>query len=95
MTKDGFVQNIYDLFKKSKDQEIKDQAAISIGILYKAQEIDDTEMKTKIIGHLKSIVKETNKDELILDNAKTALKSLARNKANNEEIKKGGFAIPD
>ncbi|KAA6364716.1 MAG: hypothetical protein EZS28_039756, partial [Streblomastix strix] len=94
MIKDGVVKDIYDLFNASKDEAIKDQAAISIGIVHKAQEIDDQEMKTEIIDHLKSIVKETEKDEQILDNAKTALKSLSLNKANNEEIKKDDFAIP-
>ncbi|KAA6372739.1 MAG: hypothetical protein EZS28_031734, partial [Streblomastix strix] len=87
------IEKIYSLFKGKGNKIIKDHCAICIGIIYRAQEIDDPTMKKEIIGHLKSLVK--SGDGSIKDNAKLALKCLSQNSQNSEEIKKEGFEIPE
>ncbi|KAA6396113.1 MAG: hypothetical protein EZS28_008360 [Streblomastix strix] len=89
----GGIIKIYELFRRTKHEYIKIVSSICIGIVFRAREMINLEMKFEIINHLKSIINHYNKD--IKKLAKLGLKCLAQNQANLAEIRKDGFVIPD
>ncbi|KAA6386775.1 MAG: hypothetical protein EZS28_017698, partial [Streblomastix strix] len=87
------IDKIFMYFKRqTQNKECKNASAFCIGFLYRAREIERTDMRVSIIGHLKSIL--DDEDKAIRVNAKTALKHLYLNPVNRNEIDKGGFSIP-
>lgn len=57
---------------------MKDTAAVAFGRLFRAHEIQDKEMKSLIINHLKSII--ADPDQWTSEESRRALNLLARNK---------------
>ncbi|KAA6392497.1 MAG: hypothetical protein EZS28_011979 [Streblomastix strix] len=87
------IKMIFDLFKRNVSKFSKDRAAICLGMLFKAREITNLEMKQSVIAHLKTLINDT--DEWQKDAAKRRLKFLAYNAVNKAEIEKDGFKIPE
>ncbi|KAA6356429.1 MAG: hypothetical protein EZS28_048044, partial [Streblomastix strix] len=54
----GGVQKIFDVFRKSTSAPLKNSAAVSIGYLFKAREINDTKIRKDAIAHLKKLAYE-------------------------------------
>ncbi|KAA6395534.1 MAG: putative AGC family protein kinase [Streblomastix strix] len=86
------IQQIYSLFQQNRDKETKDRAAICIGILFRAKEIKDKQMGKDIIGHLKTLV--TDSDDWMKNESKWELRGLAQNAVNKADIEAEGFVIP-
>ncbi|KAA6385785.1 MAG: hypothetical protein EZS28_018687 [Streblomastix strix] len=89
----GGIQMIIRLFRKNGSKYSKDRAAICIGQLFRAREINDKQMRVEIIRHLKTLVNDS--DEWTKKSAKRRLGGLAQNEINKTEIQSGGFVIPD
>ncbi|KAA6396604.1 MAG: putative MAP kinase kinase family domain protein [Streblomastix strix] len=89
----GGIQQIYSLFQQNRDKDTKDTAAICIGHLFRAKEIKDKQMRKEIIGHLKTLV--TDSDDWTKNAAKPRLRGLAQNAVNKADIEAGGFVIPE
>ncbi|KAA6399980.1 MAG: hypothetical protein EZS28_004489 [Streblomastix strix] len=88
------IRMLFDLFKRNDiTKRIKNITSRCLGNLFRAQQIPDKEMKTKIIAHLKALLKDPDDWEKYA--AKNALKYLAQNAVNLAEIEKDGFVIPD
>ncbi|KAA6381676.1 MAG: hypothetical protein EZS28_022799 [Streblomastix strix] len=73
----GGIQKIFQLFKQTKQKDIKDTCAFCIGRLFKAKHIADVQMQREIIGHLKSLY--NNPDEWTRNTVKGILTNLAQN----------------
>ncbi|KAA6365466.1 MAG: hypothetical protein EZS28_039007, partial [Streblomastix strix] len=87
------IRKLFDLFKRNDISKFnKDTTAECIGKLFRAQEIPDKQMRTKIIAHLKALLNSFDDWEKII--AKKALKGLSQNAVNRTEIEKDGFVIP-
>ncbi|KAA6400719.1 MAG: hypothetical protein EZS28_003749 [Streblomastix strix] len=78
------IKKIFALFQKNGSKYCKDQAALCIGYLFRAQQITDPIMRQVIISHLKSLL--CDSEELMKDYTKEALNYLAQNEANRSEI---------
>ncbi|KAA6362239.1 MAG: hypothetical protein EZS28_042234 [Streblomastix strix] len=76
-----------------RTESIKDRLSVIIGNLFCAQEITNTEMKSGIIEHLKSLVNKPQ--DWIRTESRKTLKNLAQNSVNRTEIEKRGFIIPE
>ncbi|KAA6330038.1 MAG: hypothetical protein EZS28_053545, partial [Streblomastix strix] len=50
------IQKLFSIFQKASIKLMKDTAAVAFGRLFRAHEIQDKEMKSLIINHLKSII---------------------------------------
>ncbi|KAA6384108.1 MAG: hypothetical protein EZS28_020364 [Streblomastix strix] len=89
----GGIEKIYEFMnRKNTNKECKDTAAITIGNFYKAKKIENVEMRTNVIKHLRSIV--NDQDNWTKNESRRALRYLAQNLDNKAEIEKDGFAIP-
>ncbi|KAA6403878.1 MAG: hypothetical protein EZS28_000585 [Streblomastix strix] len=88
----GYIQQLYNLFKKTNDNDDKDIASLSIGRLFRTKEILDINMRKEIIEHLKTLL--DDKDEWNQTAAKEILKDLQINQVNKSEIEKDGFKLP-
>ncbi|KAA6338959.1 MAG: hypothetical protein EZS28_052653, partial [Streblomastix strix] len=73
----GGIEKIFQLFKRSQKERSKNVSAKCLGIVFRAREITDPEMKVKIISHLKSIF--NHEDEETLSEEKLALICLSQN----------------
>ncbi|KAA6364974.1 MAG: hypothetical protein EZS28_039500 [Streblomastix strix] len=89
----GGIEKLYSLFKKNEYEIITYFIAKCIGLLFKAKEIANVEMRNDIISHLKSIYNDSNSPNKYF--AKSPLKRLAENSINRAEIEKDGFKIPE
>ncbi|KAA6369392.1 MAG: hypothetical protein EZS28_035081 [Streblomastix strix] len=87
----GGITKISAMFKKETDKFNKNEAAICLGIVYRAREIGNT--LKEVIDHLKSIT--NHSDKVISRESRFALKCLASNQENLIEIEKNDFQIPD
>ncbi|KAA6396689.1 MAG: hypothetical protein EZS28_007783 [Streblomastix strix] len=85
------AQKIFELYQMDENKKSRDYAAICIGLLFKAREIADPEMKLEIISYLKSLLDQY----WMFDDVIKALKYLAQNEANKVEILKEDFQIPE
>ncbi|KAA6355009.1 MAG: hypothetical protein EZS28_049464 [Streblomastix strix] len=88
----GYIQQLYNLFKQTNDNDDKDIASPSIGRLFRAKEILDINMRKEIIEHLKTLL--DDKDEWNQTAAKQILKDLQINQVNKSEIENDGFKLP-
>ncbi|KAA6354770.1 MAG: hypothetical protein EZS28_049704, partial [Streblomastix strix] len=88
----GGVQLIFDVFRKSTSAPWKNSAAVSIDYLFKAREINDTKIRKDVIAHLKKLAYEKIDFK---HKARRSLIFLELNPVNSQEIKKGGFKIPE
>ncbi|KAA6372049.1 MAG: hypothetical protein EZS28_032425, partial [Streblomastix strix] len=86
------IKNIFALFQMKGSKQNRDISALCIGFLFRAREISDQVMRQEIIGHLKSLLNDS--DAWLKGSAKDALKYLAQNKKNKVAIEAGGFSIP-
>ncbi|KAA6369673.1 MAG: hypothetical protein EZS28_034800 [Streblomastix strix] len=73
----GGTEKIFQLFKRTRKENTKDVSAKCLGIVFRAREITDPEMKVEIISHLKSLF--NHKDEETLSEEKLALICLSQN----------------
>ncbi|KAA6362891.1 MAG: hypothetical protein EZS28_041582 [Streblomastix strix] len=89
----GGIEKIFEQFRRTKHEDTKNISATCLGIVFRAREMTDNEMKVEIISHLKSIINHQRED--IRKVVKLALKCLAQNQANRSEIVKDGFVVPD
>ncbi|KAA6380124.1 MAG: hypothetical protein EZS28_024349 [Streblomastix strix] len=89
----GGIEKIHSLFKKTKNQFSKKSSSICLGIVLRAQEIKDSNMRKEVIVHLKSIINDPQKNLNKL--VQYALKCLAQNIVNRNEIEGDGFSIPE
>ncbi|KAA6379928.1 MAG: hypothetical protein EZS28_024547 [Streblomastix strix] len=87
------IMKIFDLFKRNINKFSKDTSAICLGLLFKAREITNLEMKQSVIAHLKILINDT--DEWTKKQSKKRLVGLALNAVNKAEIEKDGFKIPE
>ncbi|KAA6369081.1 MAG: hypothetical protein EZS28_035392 [Streblomastix strix] len=89
------TQDLYKLFSKRSGVHLfKDKTTISIGCLYRSQEIPDNKMRKDIIDSIKTIAK----DEVDREYQKEAiqvLKGLSMNEANRMEIEENDFIITE
>ncbi|KAA6386703.1 MAG: hypothetical protein EZS28_017772 [Streblomastix strix] len=76
-----------------RTESIKDRTAVLIGNLFRAQEITNTELRSGVIQHLKSLINKP--EDWIRTESRKALKYLAQNPANRTEIENDGFTIPE
>ncbi|KAA6391866.1 MAG: hypothetical protein EZS28_012607 [Streblomastix strix] len=76
-----------------RTESIKDRTSVLIGNLFRAQEITNTELRSGVIQHLKSLV--NNREDWIRTESRKALKYLAQNPVNRTEIENDGFIIPE
>ncbi|KAA6359210.1 MAG: hypothetical protein EZS28_045263 [Streblomastix strix] len=76
----GGIEKIFSLFRRTQDEFTKIVSATCLGIVFRAREMTDPEMKVEIISHLKSIINHENED--IKKLAQLALKCLAIKFAN-------------
>ncbi|KAA6358621.1 MAG: hypothetical protein EZS28_045852 [Streblomastix strix] len=88
----GGTIKIFELFR-TQDEYSKMISSTCLGIVFRAREMINPEMKVEILNHLKSIINHEDEDYRKLSNL--ALKCLAQNQANRTDITKDGFAIPD
>ncbi|KAA6368673.1 MAG: hypothetical protein EZS28_035801 [Streblomastix strix] len=89
----GGIEKIYEFMNRNNTtQYCKDFSAITIGYFYKGRKIENIEMRTNVITHLKSIVQD--KDNSRGSRAIRTLRYLAQNSDNKKEIEKDGFVIP-
>ncbi|KAA6371390.1 MAG: hypothetical protein EZS28_033083 [Streblomastix strix] len=79
----GGIEKIYSLFKSNISRKSKDCSAKCLGIAFKAQKIDDENMRKEIIKYLKSIIE--NDAGEIDDEVELALRCLAQNSDNHVE----------
>ncbi|KAA6358380.1 MAG: hypothetical protein EZS28_046093 [Streblomastix strix] len=84
-------EQVYD--PNQRTESIKDRTAVLIGNLFRAQEITNTEQRSGVIQHLKSLV--NNREDWIRTESRKALKCLAQNPVNRTEIENDGFTIPE
>ncbi|KAA6372446.1 MAG: hypothetical protein EZS28_032027, partial [Streblomastix strix] len=89
----GGIEKVYSLFKQSTVEFHKIVSAICLGMVFRAQEIKDSDMKEEIITYLKCIV-DSNDDIKTQNEIKLAIKCLAQNQVNRVEIENDGFTIP-
>ncbi|KAA6397324.1 MAG: hypothetical protein EZS28_007153 [Streblomastix strix] len=75
---------IYELFQRENRQITKDLSAVSIGLIYQAQEIPNQTMKQDIIAHLKSMLSTQN--PYYREVAYQTLQGLSKNADNFKEI---------
>ncbi|KAA6390525.1 MAG: hypothetical protein EZS28_013947 [Streblomastix strix] len=92
MTEYDGITKIYELFKRKLDKYIVNKATLCLGQLFKAREINDSEMRKDIIKHLKTLI--NDEDEWIKIDSILRLYDLAQNEVNKAEIEKDGFVIP-
>ncbi|KAA6367694.1 MAG: hypothetical protein EZS28_036779, partial [Streblomastix strix] len=78
------IKKIFALFQKNGNKYSRDRSALCIGYLFKAREITDPIMRQEIIGHLKSLLNDSNAG--VKESGKQALKYLAQNATNRSEI---------
>ncbi|KAA6360384.1 MAG: hypothetical protein EZS28_044089, partial [Streblomastix strix] len=88
------INQIFRVFKRNDvKKDSKRIAAQCFGLLFRAREITNSEMRKEIIAYLKQIIMKQDKEQN--ENVIQALKRLALNAANRTEIEKDGFVIPD
>ncbi|KAA6394414.1 MAG: hypothetical protein EZS28_010056 [Streblomastix strix] len=87
------IRRIFGCYKRYNNKFIKDRSALCIGLLFRSREIADIEIKSEVIAHLKSLVKDF--DYQISNSAKQSLKGLSKNEVNRTMIELRGFKIPD
>jgi hypothetical protein len=73
------IEMIMKLFRKNGSKYSKNRAAICIGLLFRAREINDNQMRVEIIRHLKTLVNDPN--ETRKKNSKIILRGLAHNES--------------
>ncbi|KAA6363480.1 MAG: hypothetical protein EZS28_040994 [Streblomastix strix] len=89
----GGIEKIYEFMnRRSTSKSCKNRSAITIGYIYRARKIENVEMRTNIIKHLKTIV--NDQDGWTQTCSRIALRYLAQNSDNKNEIGKDGFVIP-
>ncbi|KAA6400030.1 MAG: hypothetical protein EZS28_004438 [Streblomastix strix] len=89
----GGIEKIYEFMnRKNTTKQSKDASAIIIGFFFKARKIENVEMRTNVIKHLKTIVNDQNGWTKTC--SRNALKYLAQNSDNKNEIDKDRFVIP-
>ncbi|KAA6377666.1 MAG: hypothetical protein EZS28_026807 [Streblomastix strix] len=89
----GGIGKIYEFMnRKNTNKDCKDRSVITIGFFYKARKIENVELRTNVITHLKSIANDQN--EWTKTSSRFALRYLAQNSDNKNEIEKDGFVIP-
>ncbi|KAA6365693.1 MAG: hypothetical protein EZS28_038780 [Streblomastix strix] len=94
MTEIDGIQKIFALSKRTNlSKHAQNTASICIGILFKAREITNLEMKQSVIAHLKTLINDT--DEWTKKQSKRSLRFLAYNAVNKAEIEKDSFMIPE
>ncbi|KAA6396750.1 MAG: hypothetical protein EZS28_007722 [Streblomastix strix] len=87
------IEKIYALFRRNISQNTICSAALCIGFLFRAKEIEDADMRREIVAHLKLLI---NDEELyIKTNSKAALRGLALNEVNRTEIESDYFVKPE
>ncbi|KAA6378730.1 MAG: hypothetical protein EZS28_025744 [Streblomastix strix] len=86
------IDKIFQLFQRNLDKYTKDKASFCLGFIFRSQVISNSMMRVQIINHLKTLLCDT--DTLNVDHAKLALKYIAQNSVNKQEITKDGFTIP-
>ncbi|KAA6367366.1 MAG: hypothetical protein EZS28_037108 [Streblomastix strix] len=79
LTQTGGIEKIYSLFKRNVSRQSQNSAAICLGIAFKAQKIDDENMKKQIKTHLKSLPDQSDVEVVL------ALKCLNQNSDNHVE----------
>ncbi|KAA6383053.1 MAG: hypothetical protein EZS28_021419 [Streblomastix strix] len=87
------INKIFALFQQTEIEETKNQAAICIGRLFKSREIENRQMRSEIIAHLKTMINNDNQFEK--NESRFSLKYLAQNAVNRAEIEADGFIIPE
>ncbi|KAA6395796.1 MAG: hypothetical protein EZS28_008676 [Streblomastix strix] len=80
------IKKIFALFQKNVCKFSRDRSALCIGYMFRAQQITDQIMRNEIISHLKSLLSDS--EDWIKERAKNALKYLAQNEVNRNEILK-------
>ncbi|KAA6362434.1 MAG: hypothetical protein EZS28_042039 [Streblomastix strix] len=58
----GGIEKIYSLFQQSSDKFYKKISAICLGIVFRAQEINDSSMRKEVITYLKSMYEDSRED---------------------------------
>ncbi|KAA6394418.1 MAG: putative protein serine/threonine kinase, partial [Streblomastix strix] len=87
------INKLFIMFKKNPSKSQKDKASICIGLLFRAKEIPNTEMRKEVINYLKAAVNDS--DSWMKWWSRVSLRSLAKNAVNHAEIEKDGFKIPE
>ncbi|KAA6373391.1 MAG: hypothetical protein EZS28_031082 [Streblomastix strix] len=87
------INKIFALFQQTEDEYKKNQAAVCIGRLFKSREIENRQMRSEIIAHLKTMINDP--DEWNKNQSRFSLKFLAQNAVNRAEIEADGFVIPE
>ncbi|KAA6399290.1 MAG: hypothetical protein EZS28_005185 [Streblomastix strix] len=87
------IEKIMKLFRINGNKKTKDTAAICLGQIFRAKEINDKQMRIELIRHQKTLVNDT--DEWTQSNSKLTLCYLALNVVNRAEIESDGFVIPE
>ncbi|KAA6368000.1 MAG: hypothetical protein EZS28_036473 [Streblomastix strix] len=86
----GYIDKIYELFKRNLSKYSKNLATYSIGRIFRSKEIINVNMKSEVIANLKTLI--NDKDYVSL--AKLSLRGLSYNPVNKAEIETEGFIIP-
>ncbi|KAA6391477.1 MAG: hypothetical protein EZS28_012997 [Streblomastix strix] len=80
-------KQLFTLFKKAKDKQIKDDSSICIGILYNTKEIPEKHTRQAVIIHFISIFKDP--DKWVKESSIDAISYLALSQENFKEIMNG------
>ncbi|KAA6378958.1 MAG: hypothetical protein EZS28_025515, partial [Streblomastix strix] len=78
------IEKIFELFKKNVSKYSKDRSALSIGYIFRSQQITNSNMRVDIINHIKAVLS----NEALNTKAKTALNYLMNNDVNRSDILK-------
>ncbi|KAA6396721.1 MAG: putative CBL-interacting serine/threonine-protein kinase 9, partial [Streblomastix strix] len=87
------INKLFILFKKNLSKYSKDRASICIGLLFRAKEIPNTEMRKEVINYLKAAANDS--DLWMRSSSRYILRDIVQNAVNRAEIEKDGFKIPE
>ncbi|KAA6384299.1 MAG: putative serine/threonine-protein kinase Nek3 [Streblomastix strix] len=89
MNQCGGIQKLFALFQRNLNKRTRDHAAICLGILFRAREIPDQNMRRSLIAHFMSLLKD--QDDQLKRLSRSILRGISRNTVNRAEIMKGDF----
>ncbi|KAA6390809.1 MAG: hypothetical protein EZS28_013663 [Streblomastix strix] len=89
----GGIEKIFSLFKQTTNQFTQKISSISLGIIFRAQEIKDSSMRMEIIPYLKTLIDCVQEDVRKL--AKYALQCLEQNQVNKAVIESNSLVITE
>ncbi|KAA6376817.1 MAG: hypothetical protein EZS28_027656 [Streblomastix strix] len=78
------IEKIFELFKRNVSKYSKDRSALSIGYIFRSQQITNSNMRVDIINHIKTVLS----NEALNIKTKTALNYLMNNDVNRSDILK-------